>query len=166
MKTRNHNRRTGIKAAFSFTVRSEPLPAELRPAWRIALLLLMLRRVGRSGAMSLKKAHLVCSGASSKASRERLLRLLNGNRHLEDVPLRIDPSLNRAIDYAIAERLIAAHVRSETCVLELLPSGTKFVEALMSESECLVEEKLFAESLRGNVPNERVEEILNWETTL
>lgn len=126
----------------------------------------MLKRVGRAGAMSLKKAHLVCSGASSKESRERLLRLLNGNRHLEDVPLRIDPSLNRAIDYAIAEQLVAAHVRSDTCVLELLPTGFKFAEALMNDPTCLIEEKIFAEALRGNVPNERVEEILNWEAKL
>lgn len=126
----------------------------------------MLKRVGRNGAMSLKKAHLVCSGASSRDSRERLIRLLAGNRHLEDVPLRIDPSLNRAIDYAIAEKLITTHIRSDTCVLQLLPDGEVFVEMLMEASECLAEEKRFAEVLRGNIPNARVEEILNWETTL
>ena len=116
--------------------------------------------------MPLKKSHLLCSGASSAESRELLVRMLNGDRHLDDIPLRIDPSLNRAIDYAIAEKLVAAEVRSNTFVLKLLPKGIEIVRCLQNDADCMVKEKEFADLLRGKVPNEKVEEILNWETNL
>ena len=116
--------------------------------------------------MSLKKSHLICSAASSGESRELLLRMLSGDRHLDDIPLRIDPSLNRAIDYAIAEKLVAAEVRSNTFVLKLLPAGNEIVQRLQSDADCMAREKEFAELLRGKLPNEKVEEILSWETNL
>ncbi|MCF7732256.1 MAG: hypothetical protein K9N23_11235 [Akkermansiaceae bacterium] len=166
MNSAHFNRRKAIHADFTFTVRSEPIPGELRPEWRITLILLMISKCGWGGSMSLKKSHLVCSAASSAESRELLLRMLNGDRHLDDIPLRIDPSLNRAIDYAIAEKLVAAEVRSNTFVLKLLPKGIEIVSRLQSETECMSKEKEFAELLRGKVPNDKVEEILNWETNL
>ena len=160
----SHNQRRNIEVDFTFRVRPEPLPAELRPGWRIMLLLLMISRCGHGGAMSLKKAHLVCSASRSEDNRNMLLRMLVGDRQLDDVAVRFDPSLNRAIDYAIAERLVLALVRSGTCVLKITPEGDRMVKALLETSDCMQVEKSFAEELRGKLSNEKVEEILNWET--
>ncbi|GEP45107.1 hypothetical protein BGE01nite_43980 [Brevifollis gellanilyticus] len=81
--------------------------------------------------------------------------------------MRIDPSLNRAIEYAIAEKLISAHVRSETCVLQLEPGGLALASQIIADTDCMVEEQAFAEALRGQrVTNDRVEQLLNWEATL
>ena len=160
------NRRRDIQLDFTFTVRSEPIPAELRPEWRISLLLLMLLRAGWGGSMSLKKAHVLSSAVRTVEARERLLRMLDGNRYLDDVPVRIDPSLNRAIDYAIAEKVIVAEVRSNTCVLKLRPSGEAIARQIYAADDCMQVEKEFADRLRGNLTNEKVDELLNWETTL
>jgi len=166
MVPHRRNRRRDIQLDFTFTVRSEPIPAELRPEWRISLLLLMLHRAGRGGSMSLKKAHVLSSAVRTLEARERLLRMLDGNRYLDDVPVRIDPSLNRAIDYAIAEKVIVAEVRSNTCVLKLLPSGEAIARQVYAAADCMQIEKDFADRLRGNLTNEKVDELLNWETTL
>lgn len=166
MVPHQRSRRRDIQLDFTFTVRSEPIPAELRPEWRISLLLLMLLRAGRAGAMSLKKAHILSSAVRTSDARERLLRMLEGDRYLEDVPVRIDPSLNRAIDYAIAEKVIVAQVRSNTCVLSLLPAGEAIAQQIYSASDCMQIEKAFADRLRGSLTNEKVDELLNWETTL
>lgn len=160
------NRRRDINLDFTFTVRSEPIPAELRPEWRISLLLLLLLRAGRGGSMSLKKAHVLSSAIRTAEARERLLRMLDGNRYLDDVPVRVDPSLNRAIDYAIAEKVIVTEVRSNTCILKLLPSGEAIATQVYAASDCMQIEKEFANRLRGNLTNEKVDELLNWETTL
>ena len=166
MVPRQRNRRREILHDFVFTVRAEPIPAELRPEWRISLLLLMLLRVGRGGSMPLKKAHVLCSGARTGESRGRLLRMLEGHRYLDDIPVRIDPSLNRAIDYAIAEKLIIAEVRSNTCVLKLLPNGEAIAQKIYADDGCMDVEKQFADRLRGQLTNEKMDELLNWETTL
>lgn len=166
MRLEHFNRRCDIRADFTFTVRAEPLPGDLRPDWRIALILIMIMGCGWRGSMALKKLHLVCSAASSAPSRGLLLRMLDGVRNLDDVPLRIDPSLNRAIDYAIAEGLLAASVKSKTLSLEVLPHGKEFYDKVMAAIDCMEQEKRFADQLRGRLSSEKVEEILNWETRL
>jgi hypothetical protein len=95
-----------------------------------------------------------------------LLRLLSGERYLDDVPVRIDPALNRAIEYAIAEKVVEAHARNNTLVLALTEAGKEFAREIIATPDCMEAEKEFAEQLRGKLPNEKVEEILDWETKL
>lgn len=116
--------------------------------------------------MSLKKAHVLSSAVRSVEGRERLTRMLRGDRHLDDIPVRIDPSLNRAIDYAVAEKVLTAEVRSNTCVLKLLPAGKAIAQMVYDNDDCMQTEKEFADSIRGNLTNEKVDELLNWEATL
>lgn len=66
------NLRKSIHRDFIFTLRANPIPGDLRPEWRITVLLLMILRVGHGGSLSLKKAHLLNWAVRSHQARTRL----------------------------------------------------------------------------------------------
>lgn len=154
--------RKQIHRDFIFVLRAEPIPAELRPDWRIALITIMLRKCGWAGSAPLRKLHLICSASLNEESRSMLLRILDGERNSEDVPIRVDPSLNRAVEYAVAEQLVEARVSSDTFVLKLLSKGIELADKILAETDCMEVEKSFANAIKGRLPNAKVDEILNW----
>lgn len=158
--------RNAIIRQFTFHVRKGPLPGDLRPTWRITVLCLMLLRAGRAGSMSLKKALLLNWGVRTQRTRGTLLRMIDGQRSLQDVPVRFDPALNRALDYAAAEKLVRAISKSTGSIVMLLPAGEKLATQVFESKECLEVEKAFFNSVRHRLPEEKVKELLNWETTL
>src|SRR5712691_3434873 len=96
-----------IRGAFNFRSRPASVPPDLRPAWKIAVLVLGLTKSGRAGKMSLKKAHVLNWAVRDELSREQFLRMINGDRRLEDVLVRFDPAFNRALDLAAGSGLVS-----------------------------------------------------------
>ena len=95
-----------IRADFVFHLRPVALPADLRPEWRISVLIMAMSKCGRAGKMSLKKAHVVNWAVRDQSTRDTFLRMISGNRQLEDVVVRFDPAFNRALDLAAGEGLV------------------------------------------------------------
>lgn len=95
-----------LSVPYTFTVRPTPLPADLRAIWRISLLLLMLNRACRGGRSSLLRLHVLNWGIRTDAGRRHLFAALDGSRRPQDLLVRLEPSLNRAIDFALGEGLV------------------------------------------------------------
>jgi hypothetical protein len=96
-QTKNKRLIDSIRAAFVFRSQPAAVPADLRPEWKIAVLILGLSKSGWAGKMSLKKAHVLNWAVRDDSSRELFLRMMEGDRRLEDIPVRFDPSFNRAL---------------------------------------------------------------------
>lgn len=158
--------RDQLERSFTFRLRPKTVPGDLRPEWRICVILLMLLRCGRGGKMSLKKAHILNWGVLTLDSRKTLIRMVDGQRELSDVPVRFDPALNRAIDFARAEGLLHIDKKTTGSVVVLHPKGQALAQTIYDEDNCLDVEKGFFDLLRKKLPEERVEELLEWETTL
>ena len=156
----------GLQHRFTFRVRPEPVPGDLRPEWRISVILLMLLRCGRNESMSLKKALMVNWAVLTKETQNTLLRMVAGDRRLSDIPVRFDPALNRASDFARAEGLLYVEKKTTGSIIKLLPKGSEIAEKIYREKDCLETEKTFFNRLRGKLPEEKVKELLEWETTL
>jgi hypothetical protein len=154
-----------IRASFVFRTQPAPVPSDLRPEWKIAVLVLGLSKSGWAGKMSLKKAHVLNWAVRDHSSRTLFLRMMEGDRRLEDVPVRFDPSFNRALDYAAAERLVSLDKKTTGLIIGLLPAGLDLVRDLEKHEDCLISERAFFDAI-GRVSQERIQELLDWETDL
>jgi len=162
---RNRELIDSIKAAFVFRSQPTPVPPDLRPEWKIAVLILSLSKSGRAGKMSLKKAHVLNWAARDDSSRELFLRMMEGDRRLEDIPVRFDPSFNRALHFAAAERLVSLNKKTTGLIIELLPQGVKLAEQLEKHEDCLRAERSFFQTIR-RVSEDRIKDLLDWEADL
>ncbi|WP_253271433.1 serine/threonine protein kinase [Serratia marcescens] len=94
-----------IGKPFTFTKRPEYLPCDMRPLWRCGLVLIIFSIVGRSGCCSLKKLHVVnwiLKSEQNTSSYE--FWILNKDSLKPEV--RMDPTLDRAIELLLAEGFI------------------------------------------------------------
>ncbi len=123
-----------------FRERPAALPGDLRPLWRVSLLVLLLRKCCRGDKSSLRRIHVLSSAARSKEVAETLLDAIENVIPPGLVIVRIEPALNRAIDYAIGEGLVK---RGKKDRLELTSAGKKFADELMQNPLLLASEKRF-----------------------
>src|SRR5215469_6065148 len=95
-----------LDGPFELSARPEPLPGDLRLAWGIALVILILGR-SRAKRASLQKLHFMAHSARTRATRDQAERLFAGTLTSADMVVRVEPWLNRAIAFATAARLVS-----------------------------------------------------------
>lgn len=86
-------------ATFSFSHRPEPIAGDLRMSWGISIVLLALFNC-RGKKSSFPKLQLLAHSVRSEKSREDMRALLQGRLRVTDISVRVEPWLNRAVNYA------------------------------------------------------------------
>ena len=148
---------------FIFRRRPSAISGDMRPDWRISILLLTLHEVGYRYSATLEKLHVLNWAIRTSESRKAFIRVLNGNRTPEDVVIRCEPSLVRAIQFAEAESLVKSEsLRSGGFKVILTDPGKQAAEFTASIKDCLVEEKAFLKQIKGCVSLRVINELLNW----
>lgn len=132
-----------LDTPFVFGERPESIPGDMRPVWRVGLILLMLRISSRSNKSSIGRLHLLSWAIRSRGNQRVLMDVIERRLNPDSVIVRIEPSLNRAADYAHGERLIQK-VRGNR--LELTMLGIQRVDGLI-DSLAYAEEKRFLSEL-------------------
>src|SRR5438105_2303354 len=90
---------------FEFSEQPVPTPAEYRPKWRTALVVLLVGACyGRRA--SWHQLHVLGWACRSRANQEAFERLKAGEGELGDTVVRYDPALDRAIDLALYDGLL------------------------------------------------------------
>lgn len=141
-----------------FTVRPEPLPADFRRSWRVAVLLLALR--GSWGNRASREKLLVLNYALRNPSvQETLVEVLKGEQSPFFLQLRVDPALGRALDFAEGVGLIEMLRRGR---VKLTPTGEELADQILSTEGVLEEEMAFLEAVRRLASERRINEVLNW----
>jgi hypothetical protein len=131
-----------LKTKFLFRRRPMAIPGDLRPGWRIGLLVLLLNSCCRSGRTSLARLHVLSWGIRTKESRRALQAAIDGTLTPDSLVVRFDPFLNGAVDFAIGEELVR---RSGGSKIELTPKGRELaVELEKIETAYVVERKFIA----------------------
>ena len=129
---------------ISFIKRPIPLPAEYRPLYKIALIILILKISCIGGKCSLIKMHLLSWALVSEKNMDELRRQVASNFTRNFAILGIEPALNRALQFAVAE---------DMCELEdgksykLSERGEMFFAILSADAELFRLEKAFLSSL-------------------
>ena len=137
-----------LKTEFLFRRRPVAIPGDLRPGWRIGLLVLLLNNCCRAGRTSLTRLHVLSWGIRTNESRRALRAALSRTFSPSSLVVRFEPFLNRAVDFAIGEGLVR---RSGGNKIELTPNGRKLAEELASIETAYVVERQFIEEIQLNV---------------
>jgi hypothetical protein len=132
-----------LDVRFTFRRRPLDLPGDLRPNWRVPLLVLMLRVSCRGGKSSLFKLHLLNWTIREDERQAALLRNIGDSPDYSEIGFQVEPSFVKAIQLAVGEGLIERLSKSRVRITE---KGRQFATDILG-SHCLAEEKAFLENL-------------------
>lgn len=150
-----------FSVGFTFRQRPATLPADLRPIWRVALLVLILRncRLNRS---SLQRLHVLNWALRSAEGREEFKSVISGQISPTDVTVRYEPAFMQAIAFAIGTGLVA---RVGGDKIELRQHGTDLTKAIEKDPEVFRAEKEFLAAVKGSIAESRIEQIVYSEAS-
>jgi hypothetical protein len=124
---------------FTFTARPDPVPGDLRMSWGLAVLVLALF-YSRGKKSNFQKLQFLAHSVRLPEGREEVRGLLSGDYLPTEVSVRVEPSLNRAVAFAYALKLVK--IDKGTSV-SLTDAGAKMAKAILDEGESLKEEVRF-----------------------
>jgi len=133
---------------LSFTKRPIPIPADYRPMYKIALIVLILKLCCRGGKSILLKLHLFSWALTSKKHASLLTSFINNNFKGEFSVWGIEPALNRALQLATAEKICELNDGKNYVLTS--DKGIQFFNMIMADKELLEDEKAFLKSIGKN----------------
>jgi hypothetical protein len=128
-----------LGGSFTYTARPDPVPGDLRMSWGMAMLVLALF-YSRGKKANFQKLQFLAHSVRLPDGREEARGLLSGEHRPTDVSVRVEPSLNRAVAFACALKLVK--IDKGTSV-SLTDRGIKMAQAILEEGESLKEEARF-----------------------
>lgn len=141
---------------ITFSKRAVPIPPDYRPLYKISLIILILKICCRGKKSSLLKIHLFFWALKSKSNQEKLKGLIE-NRSLTNI-WGLDPTVNRALNFAIAEKLC----EREKASIKLASKGELFSKEL-EKSDVLSLEKQFLIFIGQSITEEKIKQLSkNW----
>jgi len=149
-----------LNTAIIFRRRPLSLPEDLRPAWRIGLLVLLLSSCCRGGKSSRARLHVLSWGIRSKKSQVDLVAAITGAMNPGSLLVRFDPFLDRALDFAIGEGIIQ-HVGGKSVVLT--QTGKQLAEEIRQSDAVFIAEKKFIDLVSQKVSEELVKQMFGWK---
>ena len=142
---------------FTVTERPTPVAGDMRIGWGQSLLLLLLAS-SRSQKCSLQKVHFLAHLSRTAASRQLTRDVLARTREPKDLSIRVEPWINRAAAFAIANGYVSTSGKQ----LQLTDPGKKAAAALQKE-EVLAEEFDFLQAVGKLATEQVVEHIMKME---
>jgi hypothetical protein len=150
---------TTLDVRISFQPRPSPLAPELRMTWRLAQFLYLLSACCRGGKSSLRRLHVINWGARTERNRKTLVRALQGTIQPHALLVRVEPSLNRVVDFASGEGLV---VIPDGARVEITDRGRVLVKEVAALNDCLVAERTFVHEVGQRVSEQWVKYTLTY----
>jgi hypothetical protein len=146
-----------INIPFSFRRKPMPIAAELRPNWKVSMLLLILQISSHGGKSSLKRLHLL-----NWATRSARFRLEFDQSRSNPLPLfgfnvRFEPAFSRAIDLAVGEQLVSWVGGNR---LQLTPRGRRWVAEILEDESLMRPERDFLSRVGKSLTEPEAEQML------
>lgn len=151
-----------LDGPFELSVRPEPLPGDLRLAWGMALVILILGRSCGKRA-SLQKLHFMAHSARTRATREQTKHLFARGRSTSDMVVRVEPWLNRAISFATAAKLVSLERGGHARLTE---AGIAAYDKISDADSIMVEEKEFFDAIARQATEGTIDKIMRMEQLL
>lgn len=143
-----------------FNERPMPLYPSYRPMYKVSLILLILSINGYSGKSSLLKLHLFSWALKSHKNLDALKEFVVSNYKKDLKFFGIELTLNRALNLAIAEKLISFIDDKYT----LLEKGAEFSNYLIKSKELFIYEKQVLKLVGKSITDEKMNELLkHWK---
>jgi hypothetical protein len=151
-----------LDGPFALTPRPEPVAGDLRRAWGIALIIMILGK-SRGKRASLQKLHFLGHTARTRKTRQEAQEVFTGERRSSDLVVRVEPWLNRALAFAKGAGLIELE-KGKTA--KLTDSGLMACEVLYEQLSMFAEEKAFLEAVAAKATEGTIDKIMRMELVL
>lgn len=103
------------------------------------------------GGCSSTKIHMINAALSDKEVQEDIEKLVEGRYLMSSIPLRFDPSVNRALNYALSDELIFRQANGN---FRLTNKGKILAEKIKEDDCLLIVEKAYLNSLKYRLTEE------------
>jgi len=135
---------------LSFTKRAIPIPADYRPLYKIAHILLILHLSCRTGKSSMMKLHFLCWTIKTKVNTSIVTGWIQDKFSSHLHIWGIEPTVNRALIFAAADNLIE-NVGADFIITS---KGRNLAKVILQDKELFVREKEFLSTIGKNTITE------------
>jgi len=140
---------------FVFRERPISTTGDLRPVWRVPLVLLLVSSC-RGERATHEQLHVLNWAVRSAASAEALAKFLSGTVRPDQAVVRFEPALDRAVALAHGFKLLQWKGK----YWEITEGGRATLEALRSEPDALADEKVLLSQMPGALSQAAVSRLL------
>ncbi len=158
-----------LDAKVTFRVRPLPVSCMLRPTYRISLLVLLFDQCTRQQATMLQ-IQVLNWAIRNPTNRQRFLQFMAEDLRPDDVLVRFDPTLSRAIDFAMGEGVVEVPTGNDDSdnvphrvSMHLGENGKSLLTSIKQMSDVFVIEKNFLASIGRKVSRKAVEALFHKE---
>jgi hypothetical protein len=151
--------RLELDAPVVFRERPVPVRGSDRVSWRLAALVLVLRRC-RGKQTAVAAVHVLMWAIGSARTRASFLAWWAGRRTAVTKTFRFDPQVERTVDLALGSGLITTQSSGR---LRLTDHGAALADALLADDSLLTTEKAFLEELPPSIPETEIRRRLGWD---
>lgn len=145
-----------LDTGFTFERRPVSIPGDLRPGWRIAAIVLLINKCCRQNRTTFARLHVLSWAVRTESSRRSLLAAIDGLLTPDAVIARVEPSLNRAVDFALGEGLLR---RVDGDRIELTQAGLTLADEVNNDDVAFSAEKQFIGVLRKRLTENMVNQL-------
>ena len=138
-----------------FDAKPDAVPYNYRISYKVTQLCLIMRICGRGDVCSLIKLHMISYALISKENMKKLVNFAEGTG--EEPLVRFDPSVNRAITYAMAYKLIE---RQQNGKYKLTDCGRQLAEQIKLVGDLMVMEINDLDTLAKKLTEAKVNELV------
>lgn len=142
---------------IEFDAKPDAVPYNYRISYKLSqiCLIIALSCYGRSGC-SLVKLHILSSALNTKDNMDRLEKYINEQNNY--LIVRFDPAVNRAVNYALVDKLII-HLKNGT--LKLTDKGKALVKVIREDNELMIIEKEFLSKIGNKLTTEKIDNLMS-----
>jgi hypothetical protein len=144
---------------YTFDPPLSPLPPEMRPQWRLPVLLILLKKCWGHRA-SWRQLHVLNWAVRNPSSQRVLLDVLAGRLAPDQALVRFEPGLGRAIDLARGAGLVDWEGGR---VIRLTAAGEQ-AAAAVEATEALTDERAFLAQIQGSVTQRLIDNLIEGNT--
>jgi|688.fasta_scaffold118348_2 hypothetical protein len=151
---------TDFKNYIVFSEKPIPLYPSYRPMYKVSLILLILSINGYAGKATLLKLHLFSWALKSHKNLDALKEFVVTDYQKDLKFFGIELTLNRALNLAIAEKLISF----QGSKYSLLQKGSDFAEYMIKSPDLFIYEKRILKVIGKGITDEKMDDLLkNWK---
>lgn len=136
-----------------FSPRPIPIPVDYRPMYKISQIILILKICCREEKASLPKLHLFIWAMKNETNMQKVIDSVTSNFNNTVEVWGMEPSLIRALDYALQEGVC----ESIDGKIKLTDKGLKLYELIDKDSSILTKEITFLKLIRKRFTEEKVQ---------
>lgn len=147
---------------ITFVNRPIQVPYNYRIVYKICKIVLIIGITCRRGGCSTLKLHIISNAISSNEAFKELTKFIENTSNRVSI-IRFDPALTRAINYALAEKIIDIQSNGK---IKLTDIGKKLYDEILNDQDIMIMEKDTLNSISNKLTEDKIEEIIvNWRNS-